>query len=89
VDGLYTIYLVNKKKFWGKVKKMTKTKKIIVYDDGWKSKIMYYTKRTSKDAISLIVAGVVSFMLQDPRFIVLIPILSIIQKVAKEQGYWY
>ena len=63
--------------------------KIVKYDDGLKSQAAYYAKRFGKHALSLLIAALITYSLNDNRFIALVPVLEVLQKLAKEKGYWF
>ena len=68
---------------------MAMVKKTVRYDDGWKSQMLYYGKRFGKHALSFVIAALISFALNDNRFIAVVPFLELAQKYAKEKGYWF
>jgi len=59
------------------------------YNTGMWSTILYYTKRVSKDVISVALTGALMFMLEDVRFVAVLPLLNLGQKLLKEKGLWY
>ena len=63
--------------------------KIVKYDDGFWSQAGYYSKRFGKHVLSFLIAAGISYCLNDKRFIAVVPVLEIIQKLAKEKGYWF
>ncbi len=76
---------------FGGCEKMTdyEIERTVTYDPSTWSTVKYYLKRFSKHTISLILTAVIMYLLNDVRYLAIVPVLEIAQKLLKEKNLWY